>query len=157
MLQKLIAADVRFVVIGGVAAIVHGSPMYTRDLDICYEASDDNLSRLVDVLRSWNVQLRGAPAGLPWILDVRAVRTNPVLTLIGTEGLIDIMDRLDGVGDFAAARAASIEAEWDDLTFPVLSLDALIKAKRAAGRAKDRPALILLEALREERRKRGLD
>lgn len=156
MLRGLLEAEVQFVAVGGVAAIMHGSPLHTNDLDVCYEGSTANLERLVGVLRGWNAYLRGATPGLPWILDVRAVRTNPILTLIGSEGLIDVMDRLDGVGDYVAARAASIEAVWDELTFRVLNLDALIAAKRSAGRVKDKPSIIILEALREERRKRGL-
>lgn len=155
MLRGLLAGEVDFVVVGGVAAIMLGSPLHTNDLDICYEASDRNLERLVVVLRGWNAYLRGVERGLPWILDVRAVRTNPVLTLIGDEGLIDVMDRLDGVGDYPAALAASEEAAWDDLRFRVLSLDALIAAKRAAGRRKDQIGLRVLEAVREERRRAG--
>jgi hypothetical protein len=157
MLRELLAADVSFVVVGGVAATMLGSPLHTNDLDICYDTAEPNVTRLVGVLRGWKAYLRGAPPGLPWILDNRALRTNPVLTLLGDEGLIDVMDCLDGVGDYPAAYAASIEVAWDELTFRVLSLDSLIAAKRAAGRAKDQPGLIILEALREERRKRGLD
>lgn len=156
MLRGLLAAEVDLVVVGGVAAIMRGSPLHTNVLDICYEASDRNIERMVGVLRGWNAYLRGVVRGLPWVLDVRAVRTNPVLTLIGDEGLIDVMDRLDGVGDYAAARAVSTEATWDDLHFRILSLDALITAKRAAGRRKDQIGLRVLEGVREERRKRGI-
>jgi hypothetical protein len=156
MLRGLLAGEVEFVVVGGVAAIMLGSPLHTNDLDICYETSDRNVARMVGVLRGWNAYLRGVERGLPWVLDLRAVRTNPVLTLIGDQGLIDIMDRLDGVGDYMAALAVSNDATWDDLRFRILSLDALVAAKRAAGRRKDQIGLRVLEAVREERRKRGL-
>jgi hypothetical protein len=154
MLRGLLAGDVQFVVVGGVAAIMHGSPLHTNDLDVCYEPSDANVTRMVRVLRGWKAYLRGVERGLPWELDLRAVRTNPVLTLIGDEGFIDVMDRLDGVGDYGHAFAASAPATWDDLQFRILSLDALISAKRAAGRRKDQIGLRVLEAIREEERKR---
>ena len=80
----------------------------------------------------------------------------PVMTLAGSEGWIDVMDRVAGVGEFATVRAASSAARWDDVRFFVIGLDALIAAKRAAARRKDQEALLELEALREERRKRGL-
>jgi hypothetical protein len=152
MVRGLVRADVRFSVIGGVAAILHGSVRNTDDLDVCYDPANDNIEHLVSVLRSWDAYLRGVEPGLPWVLDVRALKVSPVLTLRGTEGWIDIMDRVQGVGDWDAVYAASVDATWDTLRFRILSLDALIAAKRATGRVKDRDPLLELEVLRELRR-----
>ena len=84
------------------------------------------------------------------------LRNVPVMTLIGSEGWIDVMDRVAGIGEFERVLAGSIPASWEELNFRIISLDSLIAAKRATGRRKDREALLELEALREERRKRGL-
>ncbi len=157
LVAGLLDAEVRFVVIGGVAAILHGSARNTNDLDVCYDPADDNVERLSALLLGWHAYLRGVEPGLPWAPDVRALRTSPVLTLITDEGILDLMDQVQGIGGWQAVMAASVDARWDELHFRVVSLDALIAAKRATGRIKDREALIELEALDEERRRRGLD
>jgi predicted nucleotidyltransferase len=71
-------------------------------------------------------------------------------------GDLDVMDRVTGVGAYPAVRAASVEVDLTGVRARVLTLDALIAAKRAAGRRKDRLDLLELEALREERHRRGM-
>jgi hypothetical protein len=153
MLQGLVARDVRFVVVGGVAAAAHGSTRVTNDLDLCYEATDENLRRLAGLLASWEAYPRGWEPGLPFIMDVRTLRTTPLMTLDTTQGAIDLLDRIRGVGGYAEAVSESEEVEAFELAFPVLGLPALIRAKRAAGRPKDLDQLPELEALRALARK----
>ena len=154
MLSRLVAGDVRFVVIGGVAANLLGSARLTNDLDICYQSTPENLERLVATLNGWHAYLRGVEPGLPWVLDARTLRTTPILTLVTDEGWIDVIDRVAGVGGYEKVLAASLPAEWEELRFRTLGLDGLIAAKRATGRRKDHEALLELLALREERRRR---
>lgn len=59
ILAELVANHIRFVLIGGVAAAVHGSARYTNDIDICYDCAPDNVERLVALLTEWNACLRG--------------------------------------------------------------------------------------------------
>jgi hypothetical protein len=151
-LSALNAASVDYVVVGGVAATALGSARITFDVDICYDPHPDNRARLVSVLNGWHAYLRGVEPGLPFTLDDRMLRNAPVLTLVTSEGDLDVMDRVAGVGDFAAVRAASEAASMFDIPVRILTLDALIAAKRATGRQKDREALMELEALRELRR-----
>ena len=155
MLHGLVENRVSFVVIGGVAANLHGSARITNDLDICYDPTDENRQRLTGVLASWQAYLRGVEPGLPFTMDARMLRDTPVMTLIGTEGWIDVMDRVAGVGEFDKVLAASVTGEWDSLRFRIIGLDALIAAKRAAARKKDHEALLELQALREVRRKKA--
>jgi predicted nucleotidyltransferase len=89
-------------------------------------------------------------------MDERTLRDCPVLTLVTDLGDLDVMDRVAGVGDYPAVRAASVEADLAGVRARVLALNALIAAKRAAGRRKDQETLLELEALREERRRRGM-
>ncbi|MGH7664247.1 MAG: hypothetical protein ACRENI_08140 [Gemmatimonadaceae bacterium] len=147
MISALVAAGVRFVVIGGVAATIHGSARLTNDLDICYDTAPDSVDGLVALLRSWHAYLRGVERGLPFILDVQALRTTPVMTLTTDVGDIDIMDLVAGVGNHARARASSEAATIGTTEFRVLTLPALIAAKRAAGRPRDLEHLIELRAL----------
>jgi hypothetical protein len=140
--------QVRFVVIGGVAATILGSSHVTNDLDICYDSAPDNIDRLVQVLQAIRSELRGAEPGLPFVLDARTFRDSPFLTLTTTEGDLDLLDRIPGVGGYAESYAASQRVTWSDLEFQILSLPALIAAKRATGRTKDRAQLVELEAIR---------
>jgi hypothetical protein len=94
--------------------------------------------------------------GLPFTMDARTLRDCPVMTLVTDLGDFDVMDRVAGVGEYPAVRVASVEADLAGVRANVLTLDALISAKRATGRRQDREALLELEALREERRRRGM-
>ena len=148
MLRGLTRGKVRFVVVGGVAAAAHGSSRVTNDLEICYDPSDRaNLIALAKVLSSWDAYPRGVKPGLPFILDDRTLFGAPVLTLTTSEGDVDVMDQIAGVGDFTAVRLHSERISALGVRFRVLDLPSLIKAKRAAGRPRDHDHLPELEAL----------
>jgi hypothetical protein len=148
ILLALQHAEVRFVLIGGVAASIQGSARVTNDLDICYDTADDNRGRLATALRTMHAELRGAEPGLPFVLDARTLRDCPLLTLSTTEGFLDVLDHIPGVGRYDDAARVAERITWDGVTFDTLSLDALIAAKRACGRPKDREHLVELEAIR---------
>jgi hypothetical protein len=155
MLQGLTTARVRFVVVGGVAAAAHGSAHVTNDLDICYDATPSNVARLATLLADWEAYPRGVDRGLPFFMDQRQFRTTPVMTLTTREGDLDVLDRVAGVGDCADVLKHSVKFESFGVSFPVLDLPELIRAKRAAGRPKDfaqLPELEALAALRKGRR-----
>ncbi len=147
IIAALVGAGIRFVVVGGVAAAIQGSARLTNDIDVCYDTAPENLEKLVRLLRSWHAYLREVEPGLPFVLDVRALRASPILTLTTDLGHIDLLDRVLGVGSHANALRASEPATIDAIEFRVLTLPALIAAKRATGRARDREHLIELEAL----------
>lgn len=154
ILRALVDNGIRFVVVGGVAATVHGSARVTNDIDLCYDTAIDNLERLVKLLAGWHAYLRGVERGLPFILDVRAFRTTPIMTLTTDMGDVDVMDRVPGVGDYAAAVKASDLVRIGAVPFRALSLEALIASKRAVRRKKDVEHLLELEALLAVRNKR---
>jgi len=147
MLGGLTSADVRFVVVGGLAARAHGSPRLTDDLDICYDTAPDNLERLARLLASWDAYPRGVERGLPFFMDARQLRTTPLMSLATREGFADVLDRVAGVGAYTDVLAHSQEFEAFDVRFHALTLPALIAAKRATGRPKDVEHLPELEAL----------
>jgi len=148
MVDELSEAGIRFVLIGQVAAIAHGSAYNTNDLDICYDTADDNVEKLLALLKTWDPYPRGWDAGLPWIFDTRTFKQTPILTLRTREGDIDLLDSVVGVGDYDACLNESETVTLGEYHIHVLSLDTLIRAKRAAGRKKDKERLIELEALR---------
>jgi predicted nucleotidyltransferase len=156
VLRGLMEAGVRFVVIGGVAGVAHGWARVTNDVDVCYDPAPDNRERLARVLAGWHGYLRGVEPGLPFTLDARTLRDVPVLTLVTDEGDLDVMDRVQGLGDFPEVRAKSEVHVIEGIPTPTLTLDALIASKKATARRKDQVDLLELEALREERRRRGM-
>lgn len=151
ILAAIAARRIRAVVVGGVCATLHGSARLTNDLDLCYDVAPDNIERLVTLLTEWHAYHRGAPPGRPFFMDAHAFRTTPLLTLTTDKGDLDLLDRVPGVGDHDAALARSEEFMIGATRFRALSLDALIAAKRAARRRKDREQLIELEAIRAMR------
>jgi hypothetical protein len=144
-------ARVQFVVIGGAAMMAHGSAQVTQDLDVCYERSTENLRRLVGALTPYHPRLRGVPAGLPFRFDEETVQRGLNFTLITDLGDLDLLGEVAGLGFYPAVLAASELVEFSGKEWRILSLDGLIKAKRAAGRPRDLTALPELEALRELR------
>ncbi len=150
-IETLVAAEVRFVVIGGVAANLHGSARATFDLDICYDPAMKNRERLAAVLKCWNAYLRCVEPGLPFTMDARTLAASHVLTLTTALGDLDVLDSVTGVGDFSDVLAHSVQMEIGCTRFQVLDLPALVAAKRAAGRPRDRNQLPELEALLEIR------
>ena len=155
MLDELRRREIRFVLVGGLAGVAHGSAYKTDDLDACYDTAEDNVDKLLQLLKDWEAYPRGWPPGLSWYLDRRTFATTPILTLSTRDSDIDLLDYVAGVGDYHACLAASKPVKISGGTIDVINLDALITAKKAAGRSKDRERLVELEALQamlEQRR-----
>jgi predicted nucleotidyltransferase len=137
-LRALTEQGVKFVVIGAVAAVARGSAHTTRDLDVCYDRSPDNLERL-----------RGGPEMSAWSFDIRALKNGMNFTLATDLGDVDLLGEVTGVGQFPALLEGSTEMELFGIRCRVASLKTLIASKRAAGRTKDLLMLPELEALLE--------
>ena len=156
ILRGLNESGVRFVVVGGVAAAAHGATRLTNDIDVCYDAMDlENVSALGDLLRRWGAYPRGVEKGLRFIMDGKTLRGAPMLMLTSSEGDVDVMDRISGIGDYKSVRAHSEEIDAFGIRFRILDLPALTKAKLAAGRPRDFEHLPELEALLVLSRKKG--
>lgn len=147
LLVGLANADVSFVIVGGVAGAIHGSPFVTNDLDICYEPGRANVGKLARLLKKWNAYPKEGKPALPFVIDARTLATTPITTLRTTEGDLDLLDRVDGVGGFPDAFESSEELTAFSIRFRVLTLDALIRARRASARPKDLAQIQTLEAL----------
>jgi hypothetical protein len=156
LLRALVGGGVEFIVVGGVAGKAHGSARLTLDLDVVYARSDENLGRLASALGPLGPYLRGAPPGLPFRLDAATVRRGLNFTLRTTRGDLDLLGEVAGGGSYEALLPHSRELEMFGLPCRCLDLDKLIEVKRAAGRPKDLEAIAELEAIREERRRRGI-
>lgn len=148
-LKSLIANSVEFVIVGGVAIIAHGVPYATFDLDFCYSRTSENLRKIVLALVSFNPRLRGFPTDLPFIWDERTLQNGTNFALQTEIGDIDLLGEVAGVGSYLEVFANSMTLKLFDNDVRVLSLEDLIKAKKAAGRPKDLFILPQLETLQE--------
>lgn len=149
--KSLTTAQVNFIVVGAYAGVVQGSVQVTRDLDICYERTSENMKRLAAALAPYHPKLRGAPPSLPFTLDERTLAQGMNFTFQTDFGDIDLLGELSGVGQFTEFARDAVTLEVFGMKVRVASLDALIRSKRAAGRPKDLLSLPELEAILESR------
>lgn len=158
VLAALYEHGVRFVLIGGFAAIAHGAPNVTRDLDVVPEPSRENMARLSAALTDLDARIRvdDIDDGLPFAHDADSLRQMNVLNLVTTGGWFDITLSPAGVHDFADWDAGATDAVVLDVPVRLASLADVIRSKEAADRLKDRATLPLLRELarRIERRDR---
>jgi hypothetical protein len=152
LIQRLQKSRVDFLIVGGLAATVHGSARLTQDLDIVYSRSIENIGRLVTALAPLAPYLRGAPEGLPFRLDVETVRRGLNFTLQTRAGALALLGEITGGGDYAALVGHTITVMLFGISVAAIDLETLIRVKRAAGRPKDLEVIAELEALREEQR-----
>ncbi|HEY1379665.1 MAG TPA: hypothetical protein VGF55_22875 [Gemmataceae bacterium] len=145
--NRLCDAGVEFVIAGGVSAVLHGSPVITNDLDLCYRRTPDNVRRLVAALAPLNPRPRGFPPDLPFAFDERTVLLGSNFTLaVGPEDL-DLLGTMSAVGGYEQVIGAAADMTVAGRPVKVLALTDLIASKEAAGRPKDVAVLPLLRAL----------
>ena len=153
LLIRLCEAEVAFVIVGGMAAVAQGSAYITVDLDIAYHRTPVNLQRLTDALAPLKPQLRGAPAGLPFVLDAPTLKAGLNFTLLTDAGDIDLLGEVSGLGFYEQVKDWAEEVEVFGRRCWVLTIEGLIQSKQAAGRGKDLrliPELKALQALRDQ-------
>jgi predicted nucleotidyltransferase len=154
VLRLMQSQQVRHIVIGGWAAIIHGNARSTNDVDVVYARDADNIRRLVEAMRPWNPYLRGVPPGLPFRWDEATVRAGLNFTLTTDHGDVDLLGEVAGGGTYEQLLPHTQEATPFGIPCRVVTLERLIQLKRAAGRPKDLLVIAELQALLEERRKR---
>lgn len=154
LLQALDRQGVDFVLVGGLAGLAHGSSYPTFDLDIAYSRDRSNLRRLVDALREIGVTLRGAPADLPFQLEVETFANGANFTFDTEFGSFDVLGDIAGIKSYDELRQASQSEEVFGVQVRIASLDHLIAMKRAANRAKDQLMVMEYVELADEIRRR---
>jgi len=140
LLSCLLDADVRFLVIGAYAVAFHGHVRATKDIDLWMKADFENAERAFRALTVFGAPLDGVePADL---LDPETV-----LQVGLPPRRVDILSEVEGV-EFDDAWRRREMLDLDGLVVPVLGLDDLIEAKRAADRSQDRADVEALERIR---------
>ena len=159
LLQLLDRHAVRYVVVGGLAATVHGATRVTFDIDLVPEWTDDNLDRLASALRDAEAELQapGSQTPVAFPIDARSLRQFEVSTWRTRLGDLDVI-----VGTPTATRGElaryetlaprATEREAFGVTILVADLDDIIESKQALGRESDLVALPELHRLRSRPR-----
>ncbi|MBD0326515.1 MAG: hypothetical protein ICV68_08785 [Pyrinomonadaceae bacterium] len=155
LISLLAAARVEFIIVGGAAATAHGSARLTRDLDVVYRRTPENIARLVRALAPYEPYLRGAPQGLPFSWDERTIANGLNFTLTTTLGALDLFAEITGGGTYEHLLPHTISLQLYGVECLCLGLKHLIYVKRAAGRPRDLEAVAELEAILEERKERS--
>jgi len=154
LLRTLSESGVEFILVGGVAATVHGSTRLTIDVDAVYRRTTENIDRLVLALTPYHPYLRGAPPGLPFRWDAATVKRGLNFTLTTDIGDLDLLGEIIGGGAYEALVTSTVTIRVFGIDCRCLTLDTLIELKRAAGRPKDFEAIAELEAIRQQERPR---
>lgn len=148
-IEALSENKVDFVIIGGVAINLHSSAYVTEDFDFCFRRDRENLKRIVKAFALFNPRLRHFPKDLPFVWDDQTLQSGTNFTLETSLGDIDLLGEVKGVGNYADVEKELTLMKLFGYDVKVLSIEGLIKAKRAAGRVKDLLVLPELEALQD--------
>jgi predicted nucleotidyltransferase len=152
LLHRLARAGVNFVIVGGYAGVVHGCTYVTQDIDICCDFSPANLLALQQALSDVHPVHHMTPGRKPLELTPENAGEFKNLYLDTDLGRLDCLSSVKGLGDYEQVKQASERFEVEGIQFRVLSVDALIAAKEAMNRPRDREAVRQLQNIKRLRR-----
>ena len=155
LLPVLVNGGVEFILVGGVAGIVHGSARTTYDVDLVYSRTDENIQRLASTLAPHAGYLRDAPRSLPFSFDGKTIRSGLNFTLTTNLGDLDLFGEIADGETYKDLVPRSFDVEAFGVRFKCVDLPTLIRLKEAAGRAKDREAIAELRVLLQEKDRNG--
>jgi predicted nucleotidyltransferase len=155
LLERLVEADIRFVLIGGLAVGAWGYVRGTKDVDLVPDPAEENLNRLAELLR----ELDGKVEVEDRLLTPDAIsiflRTGD-RTLVATElGPVDVLQGLPQVPPFEVLDAQATDVDLGGLRVRVCSLEHLLEMKRASDRPRDRDDLESLETAQQSEEEKG--
>lgn len=153
LLRTLEAHAVKFVLIGALAARLHGFPRVTADADITPATDKDNLDQLASALRDLDAKVytESIPGGLAFDCSAATLSRARMWNLVTRAGRLDIAFEPAGTMGYADLARGAERFEAFGVGFLTASLDDIIRSKEAAGRPKDRDDIVLLHALKRYR------
>jgi len=153
LLLKLLTNRVEFVLIGGVAAILHGASTFTKDIDVCASFANENLDRIVEALHDLDPRYRMTPQKLKMPSDASKLYGYKNLYLQTTLGEIDLLSEVDGVGTYSIVKDHADLITIGDMQVPVMSIEDIIQSKGFLGRPKDRQVIAELRLVQQAKAK----
>lgn len=149
LFEKLAENGVDFVIVGDFAGVVHGCTEVTQGFEICCDFSPVNLLALQKAISDLEPVHRMTPGRKRLALTEEVCKQLKNLYLDTTMGQLDCLSVISGLGDFDQVRQSSELLDVGGVRMRVLSLNALIKAKKAMNRPRDREALLQLKAIKK--------
>jgi hypothetical protein len=145
LLAELVQRGLRFVLVGGLAAVSQGAPFLTRDVDIVHARDDANLDALLAFLSDVHARYRGRPG--PPLAPARAGLAGTGHHLLMTDlGPLDVLGAIEGGRDYDALLAESLDVPFRGAMVKMLSLESILRWKRSSAVAKDKLMVPVLEA-----------
>lgn len=145
LLQFLVQSPLDFILIGGFAAVLHGCNQTTRDIDVCLMLSPEQIQLLRKTLKPLHPKHRMTHDKLDFLTHPKSLKGIKNLYLETDLGVLDIISKVEAVGNFLDVMKNAIEIELYGSSCHVISIDDLIKSKTALGRHRD---LVLVEELK---------
>ncbi len=152
LLRELSVANIRFVLVGGLAAVTQGAPITTFDVDIVHERSPENVARLVAFLNAQNAYYRGRPGDTSTRADEAGLQGRGHHLFQTNLGPLDVLGAIEGGDDWDVLQSCSLDVPLGEFTVRVLSLRSIVERKRASTHPKDKFVLPILEALLKKTR-----
>lgn len=149
ILRVLDRHGVRYVLIGGLAGVLHGDAHITTDVDIVPQEGRTNLERLSAALNELGARIRvsGEPEGVPFDYSADNLARVRIWNLQTSLGDLDVTFAPSGTRGYDDLRRDMVVMRVRDVDVPVASLADVIRSKEAAGRTRDRAALPALREL----------
>ncbi|HEX2223078.1 MAG TPA: hypothetical protein VHN15_02605 [Thermoanaerobaculia bacterium] len=152
--EALAEEGVAYVLVGGLAATVHGASLTTLDTDVCFRQDRENCERLSRALERIQAEVY-PPRAVPIPLTPELLQSHRILHLRSSAGRLDLLGTVPGLGTYDEIAPSLIEIRLEGLLVPVLNLDQLIQAKSVLNQPKDREHLDQLLAIRKLRNSPG--
>jgi predicted nucleotidyltransferase len=150
LLEQLLDASVEFILVGGGAAVIHGAPVTTQDIDIVHSRESSNVDRLLHVLSRLEARVVD-PAGRDLKPEHAALSGSGQSLLRTRLGRVDVLGALHDGRGYAELLANAETVDFDGRSLRIIDLQTLIEIKSGTGRAKDRFVVPVLLALARRR------
>ena len=150
ILKRLNEHKVTYILVGGMACVIHGSQVVTQDVDICAPLTKDNLTNLYIALSGTHPKFRMAQDQRPLPQDPNELEGFKNLYLVTDLGQLDILSEITGIGQYEEVERHIIKIDLEGIPIQVLDLDTLILAKKAMNTPKDRQVVVELSTIREK-------
>ena len=153
ILKTLHQHEVKFIIVGGVCAVLHGAPLATFDLDVVHSREPDNLTRLSAALEELGARYR-VPGRHEMKPSPSHLASEGHQLLMTRFGPLDLLGTIGKGREYNQLLQETVEMEvGPGLKVRVLTLENLVKTKEETGQEKDRAALPVLRRVLEEKSK----
>lgn len=149
LLRRLLEAQVEFVVVGGVAAIAHGSASFTVDFDVVAPFTLENTAKMLAAVSGLEARFYQTPGKPPLDRTAEQLAHFKNLYLETTLGRVDLLGSLPSVGSYEVVAARALTVRLFEHECRIVALDDLIAVKAHLGRPKDKQVELELRAIRE--------